>query len=190
MKPGIFIDRDGTLIREVNYLHKPDQVILISGMSEAIKRANEIGIPVIVISNQSGVGRGFFTLEDVFRVHRHIDEVLLDSGAFITGWFVCPHLPPAGKSPISDCSCRKPKPGLFLEAAGIHGIDLFKSVMVGDKSIDIEAGKALSMQTGLVETGYGRKTLAESELFKPDFVFTTASVALHFFLDQYEKQLN
>lgn len=189
MRAGIFIDRDGTLIREVNFLHKPEQVILVQGIQNAIKRANKLNLPVIVVSNQSGVGRGFFTSGDVDAVHVHISELLAFDNAQIDGYYFCPHLPPGQGNDSPDCECRKPNPGMFLLAARTFDIDLDKSVMIGDKSLDIEAGRNLNMKTILVETGYGRKSLSESELLKPSFVCNNASTAIHFFLDSYETTL-
>lgn len=189
MKAGIFIDRDGTLIREVNFLHKPDQVVLIPGIHQAIKRANALKLPVIVVSNQSGVGRGYFSINDVNLVHTHISNLLSDQQARIDGYYFCPHIPPDPTNPLADCDCRKPNPGMFLEASRNFDIDLGASVMIGDKSLDIEAGRNLDMVTILVETGYGRKSLPEVELFKPSFVCNTASTAIHFFLDSYETKI-
>ncbi|MBN8704682.1 MAG: HAD family hydrolase [Bacteroidetes bacterium] len=186
MKSAIFIDRDGTLIREVNFLHRPDQVALIPGIHQAIKRANALNLPVIVVSNQSGVGRGYFSVDDVNLVHSHISALLSDHQAHIDGYYFCPHSPPDPSNAISDCQCRKPNPGMFFEASRDFKIDLGTSVMIGDKSLDIEAGRNLNMVTVLVETGYGRKSLPDVELFKPSFVCNNASTAIHFFLDSYE----
>lgn len=190
MKPGIFVDRDGTLIREVNFLHKPEQVVLIPGIQQAIKRANRLNLPVIVVSNQSGVGRGFFTSTEVDLVHNHISDLLSDHNAHIDGYYFCPHLPPDTETGSADCECRKPNPGMFLQAARTFELDLESSVMIGDKSLDIEAGRNLNMKTILVETGYGRKSLSGTELLKPSFVCNNASTAIHFFLDSYETKFS
>jgi len=190
VKSGIFIDRDGTLIREVNFLHKPEQVVLTPGIQHAIRRANKLNLPVIVVSNQSGVGRGLFTSKDVDLVHNHISDLLAGDDAHIDGYFFCPHLPPGADNDSPDCTCRKPNPGMFQAAAGTFEIDFESSVMIGDKSLDIEAGRNLNMKTILVETGYGRKSLSESELLKPSFVCNNASTAIHFFLDSYETTLS
>jgi D-glycero-D-manno-heptose 1,7-bisphosphate phosphatase len=149
VKPCIFFDRDGTLIEERNYLSDPAQVSLMPGAAEAVRLAREAGRLAVVLTNQSGVGRGFFAMKDVEAVHRRLEELLAEDGAKLDAIYVCPHAPEDG------CACRKPSPGLAVQAAGDLGIDLRASWMVGDKAADLELAAAAGMQGALVRTGYG-----------------------------------
>ncbi len=161
--PAVFLDRDGTLIAERNYLCRPEDVVLLPGAAEAVGRLNRAGFRVVVVTNQSGVARGFFGLEQVDRVHRHIDRLLARHGAVIDAYYVCPHHPAAGEPPWRrDCACRKPKPGLLLQAAAAMHLDLSRSFMIGDKLADVEAGRAAGCRPILVRTGYGAAELARS----------------------------
>ena len=114
-----------------------------------------VGFLVVVVSNQSGVGRGYYTEEDVDILHRHIAGELAKSGARVDAWFYCPHHPQGKGSYSLACRCRKPLPGMLLEAARRYAIDLEASVMIGDKLVDMEAGAAAGCRTILVRTGYG-----------------------------------
>ncbi|MGC8761831.1 MAG: D-glycero-alpha-D-manno-heptose-1,7-bisphosphate 7-phosphatase [Bryobacteraceae bacterium] len=155
MKPCIFFDRDGTLIEERNYLSDPDQVVLIPGAAEAVRLARGAGYLTVVLTNQSGVGRGYFTLEDVERVNARMLELLLREGAEIDGIYVCPHAPEEG------CGCRKPRTGLVERAARELGIDVGASWMVGDKAADLELARNAGMRGVLVQTGYGSEAAAQ-----------------------------
>lgn len=184
MTPGIFIDRDGTLIKEVNFLHKPEQVVLTDGMIEAVRFANEKKIPVIVVSNQSGVGRGLFTETDVVKVHQYIEDLFKEQNATISGFYFCPHWEKStNKIYSTPCKCRKPGSELFQLASKKHKIDLNKSVMIGDKMLDLQAGWNLKMKSVLVETGYGHQTFIENELPKNLIVSASASNAIIGFLN-------
>lgn len=154
MKPCVFFDRDGTLIEERNYLSDPSGVVLIPGAAEAIRLARSHGWLAVVLTNQSGVGRGYFTIEDVERVHRRLEELLAGEGAQLDGIFVCPH------APGEDCRCRKPRPGLVEQAWHALGIDVPRSWMIGDKADDVELARAAGMRGALVLTGYGAGSLA------------------------------
>ncbi len=157
MKKACFLDRDGVLIVEKNYLCDIAEVELETGAAEAIKLLKGHGYMVIVISNQSGVARGYFSEEQVRKVNAHIDALLAVDKASIDDWFYCPHHP-KGTIPeyAVDCQCRKPEPGMMLEAAEKHGIDLSKSFMIGDKMSDIETARnAGCADAVLVLTGHG-----------------------------------
>jgi D-glycero-D-manno-heptose 1,7-bisphosphate phosphatase len=157
--PAVFLDRDGTLNIEKNYLHRPADFEFISGAPEAIRRLNRAGFKVLVVTNQSGVARGYFDLDDVERLHRHIADRLAEADARVDGFYVCPHHPSEGQGPyVRDCACRKGAPGLLLEAAEEHHIDLNRSFMIGDKPADIEAGERAGCTPLLVLTGYGAAT--------------------------------
>jgi D-glycero-D-manno-heptose 1,7-bisphosphate phosphatase len=159
--PAVFLDRDGTLNVEKEYLFRPADFEFISGAPEAIRRLNRAGYLVLVVTNQSGVARGYFGLEEVERLHRHIAALLVEHGARIDGFYVCPHHPTAGQGVWRrSCACRKGEPGLLLQAAVEHGIDLARSFMIGDKEADIEAGERAGCTPLLVLTGYGKDTAA------------------------------
>jgi len=148
MKRAVFFDRDGTLIEDVGYLTAPDQVRVRPGAAQAVRRLNEAGFLVVVVSNQSGVARGLMSAEDVERANDRLRELLGEQGARIDASYYCPHLP-TGTVPAyaKGCECRKPKPGLLYQAARDLGIDLTDSFLVGDAARDVEAGRAARCQT-------------------------------------------
>ena len=149
MKPCIFFDRDGTLIEERNYLADPQGVALLPGAAEAVRRAREAGYLAVVLTNQSGVGRGYFTMNEVEAVNRRLGELLAAEGAQLDGIYVCPHAPEDG------CDCRKPRTGLVARAARELAMDLAGSWVIGDKAADVELARNAGMRSVLVETGYG-----------------------------------
>jgi D-glycero-D-manno-heptose 1,7-bisphosphate phosphatase len=152
-KRALFLDRDGTLIEERDYLHKPEQVALIAGAAEALRRLQDAGYLIVMITNQSGVGRGYFTLEDVERVHAHLAAELGKSGVRFEEIYIAP------ETPDQPSRGRKPSPQFLFDARDELGIDLAKSFIVGDKLIDLECGwNAGAGKSLLVRTGYGRKT--------------------------------
>jgi len=154
-KTAVFIDRDGTINVEKEYLYKIDDWEWIPGAIEAIKSLNDLDFAVIVISNQSGVVRGLYTGEDIRKLHKFVDLELARSGARIDAFYYCPHHPEFGDR--RACDCRKPAPGLILRAATDHDIDLSRSYLIGDKAIDIEAGMAAGVTPVMVATGYGKE---------------------------------
>lgn len=157
-KPAVFLDRDGTINVEKDYLYRIEQFEFTPGAVEAIRLLNQAGYLVVVVTNQSGVARGYYTEADVVTLHRYIDAVLASQGARVDAWYYCPHHQ-AGNVPYNqECDCRKPMPGMLLQAAADHAIDLTRSWMVGDKSADIEAGLAAGCRPVLVMTGYGAET--------------------------------
>ncbi len=153
MKKAVFLDRDGVVIEQVAYLHDVAGVRLEKGVAEGIKRLHAAGFAVVVVTNQSGVARKLFTLDDVEKVHAKIQELLAASGEKIDAFYICPHHP---KYDV-DCLCRKPKPGLLLRAARELDLDLDRSVMCGDKISDVQSGiNARCALNILIRTGYGR----------------------------------
>ena len=135
---AVFLDRDGTIIEDAHYLSDPDRVMLLPGAAEAIARINAALVPVIVVTNQSGIGRGLFTLDDHLMISRRLDELLGAHGARIDASYHCPH------SPEENCECRKPGVELFLRAArDIEGIELARSLYIGDRMRDVEPGLLL-----------------------------------------------
>jgi D-glycero-D-manno-heptose 1,7-bisphosphate phosphatase len=170
---AIFLDRDGTINEDVNFLSSPEQLILIDGSAEAIKEANEMGLKVIVFTNQSGIARGYFTEEDLKKVHKRLDELLAEKGAKIDAYYYCPHHPTEGNGDYKvECECRKPKDGMLKRASREQNIDLKNSFVIGDRCIDIEAGKTAGATTILVLTGYGVEELEKcrDKNLDPDFV--------------------
>lgn len=155
MRPGLLLDRDGVINEECEYLHDPEDLVVIPGVAAAIAAINRWQVPVVVVTNQAGIGRGLFGVEAYQAVNRAIAELLAPAFAHIDAWYFCPHLPDAG------CLCRKPRPGLLLAAAQDLDLDLARSVLVGDKPSDLEAGRAVGTRTVLVRTGYGRKVEAD-----------------------------
>jgi D-glycero-D-manno-heptose 1,7-bisphosphate phosphatase len=168
-RPAIFLDRDGVLIEDVHYLASPEQVRLIPGSAEAVAALNRAGWPVVVVTNQAGVGKGLFPLASVGDVHAHLASQLATFGATVEGFYFCPHHPEAEVEAYRvRCECRKPRPGMLRQAAAELGIDLGRSWMVGDRVSDLAAGAAAGCRTILVRTGYGVTqdvlTLDRSEL--------------------------
>jgi|SRR5579871_5659519 len=155
-RPAIFLDRDGVLIEDVHYLAAPEQVRLIPGSAEAVAVLNRAGWPVVVVTNQAGVGKGLFPLDAVGAVHDHLTNLLATFGATVEGYYFCPHHPEAEIETYRQrCECRKPQPGMLRRAAVELGLDLARSWMVGDRVSDLEAGAAAGCRTILVRTGYG-----------------------------------
>ena len=155
MKRAVFLDRDGTINIEKEYLYQATDFEFIPGAAEAIRLINQAGILVVVVTNQSGVARGYYTEGDVDNLHRHIDSELEHCGAHVDAWLYCPHHPTGRGSYALPCNCRKPFPGMLQNAARSNDIDLENSTMIGDKLADIEAGLAAGCRTILVRTGYG-----------------------------------
>lgn len=169
----VAFDRDGTLIAEKNYLSDPDQIELLPGAREAVDRLRAAGYGLIVITNQSGVGRGYFGMDTVEAMNQRLEELL---GRF-DGIYVCPH------APSDQCDCRKPKPALILRAAAEHGFEPAECVVIGDKDVDVGLGHNAGGRGILVTTGYGARHLAEGRT-KPDFVAETLGEAVDWILRQ------
>lgn len=151
-----FFDRDGVANVEVDYLHEVDKTFLEEGFAQAVKLAHDNGYLAIIITNQAGIARGKFPIEDLYKVHDRIAELLAEQGEKLDAIYFCPHYPDG------VCSCRKPAPGMILKAAEEWNIDLSKSLMIGDRITDAQCGKNAGCQASyLVRTGYGAKTLAE-----------------------------
>lgn len=156
LKRAVFLDRDGTINVEKDYLVRSEEFEFIPGVPEAIARLKKAGFLVIVVTNQSGVARGYFGVDAVQRLHVHLQQQLAAFGTSIDGFYFCPHHPEHGKGEYRiDCDCRKGNPGMLLQAAADYAIDLANSYMVGDKLADVEAGKRAGCQPILVLTGYG-----------------------------------
>ena len=165
-RAAVFLDRDGTINVEKEYLHRPEEFEFVPGAPEAIRLLNDAGFLVIVVTNQSGVARGYYDEAAVHRLHRFVDNELATSGASVDAYYLCPHHPRHGIGPYrTDCACRKPLPGMLIAAAEDLDIDLARSWIIGDKGSDVEAGRAAGCRPILVSTGYGA---AEASLAGPD----------------------
>jgi D-glycero-D-manno-heptose 1,7-bisphosphate phosphatase len=159
LRPAIFLDRDGVVIEDVHYLASPSQAQFVPGSADAIAALNRAGWPVVIVTNQAGVGRGLFTIDAVHAVHQHLAEQLAGYGARIEAFYFCPHHPSAELPEYrTACGCRKPSPGMLKQAAQELGLDLANSWMVGDRETDLQAGAAAGTRTILVRTGYGATT--------------------------------
>ncbi len=170
---AVFLDRDGTIIREGEYLADPAGVEILKGAASGIKALRQAGFIVIVATNQSGVARGFFTEQDMQRVNERMQELLAAEGAELDGIYYCPHYPEGKvREYVQVCYCRKPGPDMLFTAAQERNIDLFKSWVIGDKATDIEFGFKQGLRTILVLTGYGRETQTKgfSSSLKPNLI--------------------
>jgi D-glycero-D-manno-heptose 1,7-bisphosphate phosphatase len=168
-RPAVFIDRDGTLITERLYLADPDGVEIIPGAVEAMKSLRDAGFALVIVTNQSGIARGLYTLDDYRAVARRLDGLLVDMGVPVDATEFCPHHPEV----TGPCSCRKPDTGMHRRAAEEHGLDVTRSFFVGDKVSDVVPGSRLGGQGILVRTGYGR----ESEAHVPEEAWVVDDLA-------------
>jgi D-glycero-D-manno-heptose 1,7-bisphosphate phosphatase len=151
---AVFLDRDGTISEEVGYLNHASRFRLFPFVAAAVRRLNEAGLPVIVVTNQSGVGRGYFPEALVHEVHDLMNRQLANAGARIDAVYFCPH------TSADACTCRKPKTGMLERAALEHGIDVQRSFVVGDRYVDIELARNAGTRSILVRTGYGEGEVA------------------------------
>jgi len=163
---AVFLDRDGTIIEDKDYLHRPEEVVIFPGLPKSLERLQDAGFKLVMITNQSGVGRGYFTLDDVHRVHEHLSAELAKEGVFFEKIYIAP------EHPEKPSRGRKPSPQFLFDARDEFGIDLAESYIVGDKLIDLECGWNAGVRKALlVRTGYGaevehshRDTLKEAEV--------------------------
>jgi D,D-heptose 1,7-bisphosphate phosphatase len=159
MKKAIFIDRDGTLIEEVSYLRMMEDLRFTSRAAEALRTFQNLGFLNIVITNQSAVARGLLSPKALNKIHNKLKLMAKDEDAMIHDVFFCPHFPEGRVAPFNvECDCRKPKPGLLHRAADKHKIDLQQSILIGDKTSDMQLGKNAGVRTVLVLTGSGQQT--------------------------------
>jgi D-glycero-D-manno-heptose 1,7-bisphosphate phosphatase len=161
LSPALFVDRDGTLIVNEHYLADPERVKLIDGSAEALRLARQQGYKIIVVSNQSGVARGFNSHEDVERVNARMKELLAQQGVGLDAIYFCPHHERKGRVPeyTVSCDCRKPAPGMAEKAALEHNLDLRRSVVIGDSMVDYNLGRVIGARSVLVRTGYGASVI-------------------------------
>ena len=142
-KRAVFLDRDGVINRECNFVTSWSEFEFLPGIVKAIGILNEAGILVIIITNQSGIKRGYFTENTMHEIHRNMQRILAERGAWVDDIYFCPH------TDEEHCECRKPKPGMLIAAADEHGIDLLRSWVIGDSPRDVTAGRRVGCQTQL-----------------------------------------
>jgi D-glycero-D-manno-heptose 1,7-bisphosphate phosphatase len=167
---AIFLDKDGTLIEDVPYNTDPSFIRLTAGAVEGLRRLQEAGYLLIVVSNQSGIARGFFQKQDLVRAETYLRGLLYAHGIFLTGFYFCPHYPQAEiREYAVNCFCRKPHPGMIYQAAYEHQINLTASWLIGDILHDVEAGKRAGCRTVLIN--HSHEIEPELTLMRqPDFV--------------------
>lgn len=174
-RPAVFIDRDGTINEQRGYINHISRFVPLPGVGEAIRLLNRHDFLAIIVSNQSGVARGYFPIELVHEVHDHLRELLRKEGALIDGIFFCPHYPKGKVRKYSiECNCRKPGPGLIEKAREDFDIDMRASYVIGDRVSDIELAQRCNLKGILVKTGYG---LGELEYVFPHSPFEPLHIA-------------
>lgn len=192
--PAVFLDRDGVIIRDVDLLVRVDQIELLPGAAAAVRRLRDARLPVVIVTNQPVVARGFVTEDEVLALEAVIEQRLRDAGAIVDGFYYCPHHPRATLAEYRlACECRKPSPGMLLRAARELGLDLAASTMIGDRLSDIAAGQRAGCRTILVETGMHAAPPIESldgpaPLATPDHVVPDLAAAVDIVLDTPAKQ--
>ena len=153
---AVFLDRDGTIIEEVGYLDRPERVELYPFSADSIRALNRAGLRIVMVTNQSGVARGFFSEAVVHAVHDHIERLLAEAGAHIDAYYYCPHHPDGKVAEYARaCDCRKPARGLVDRAVRELGTDPGRSFAVGDRWLDVALARAVGAAGVLVRTGYG-----------------------------------
>lgn len=189
-QPAVFLDRDGTINEQMGYINHISRFILLPGAATAIRTLNEQNIPVVVVTNQSGLARGYFPPALLDAVHAQMEQELAAQDAHIDGLYICPHHPEAKEEQFRKvCTCRKPKTGLLEQAAAELKLDLKQSFMVGDRWSDLKCGNQVGATSVLVLTGYGQGDLEyigpEQEI-QPDRVAQDLSDAVEWIVQQLE----
>jgi D-glycero-D-manno-heptose 1,7-bisphosphate phosphatase len=159
----VLIDRDGTINVEKNYISSPEQIELFPNSANAIKLLRDLGLRVVVVTNQSGIGRGFFDLETLEKIHNRLQTLLNESDTKVDAIYFCQHLP------TDNCDCRKPLTAMARQAADDFGANLSESFVIGDNFGDVELGKNINATTILVRTGYGTK-IEQAKIPQPDYI--------------------
>ncbi|MBU7583987.1 MAG: HAD family hydrolase [Nostoc sp. TH1S01] len=188
--PAVFIDKDGTLIEDVPYNVDPQLMRLTTGAIEGLQLLSKAGYKLIIITNQSGVARGYFPESSLVAVEARLSEVLAEGNLLLDGFYYCPHHPNGVVSEYAiDCDCRKPKPGLILRAVVEHNIDLQNSWLIGDSLSDVEAGKLAGCKTILIAHDH-KPNLQMSHLQIPHHIASTLSRAAQIILyDEHNFQI-
>jgi D-glycero-D-manno-heptose 1,7-bisphosphate phosphatase len=191
-KSAVFIDRDGTLIVDAEYLSDPDKLELYEDSAKSLEKLNKAGILAILVTNQSGVARGYFDENTVHVLNKKLADELKNQNAYLDAIYYCPHHKKGVvEEYIKECDCRKPKTGLIKQAVSdFKEIDLQKSYVIGDKASDIELAKNAGCKSILVKTGYGQQVLNGSyqEYIEPDFVAENMKDAVDWILEDLLKK--
>jgi D-glycero-D-manno-heptose 1,7-bisphosphate phosphatase len=183
LRSAVFLDRDGTIAEEVGYLNHASRFRMFPFVAAAIRRFNDAGLPVVIVTNQSGVGRGYFPESLVHTVNELMTKQLGEAGAKVDAIYYCPHIS------AENCTCRKPKTGMLDRAALEHSLDLHRSFVVGDRHGDIELARNAGAHSVLVRTGYGEGELAwhsSKWSVQPDFVAEDLTQAADWILRQHK----
>jgi D-glycero-D-manno-heptose 1,7-bisphosphate phosphatase len=173
LTPAVFIDRDGTLNEDCGYIADPKDLVLYPFAGQAVRLLNDNGVKAIVVTNQSTVARGYCSEQMIEVIHGKLRDELQKEGAHLDAVYYCPHHPEVGEAQYQiDCCCRKPKAGMLHQAAREHNIDLGRSFVIGDKTLDIEMAKSVGARGVLVLTGYGHDSVRrlESKALQPDLI--------------------
>lgn len=178
---AIFIDRDGTLVHARHYPSRPEELVLYDGIGPKLRLLQDAGFKLIVITNQSGIARGYFTPADLAVMHAHVSDELRAHGVQIDGYYFCPHHPEGVIAELAiSCDCRKPEPGMIVRASQDHGIDPTRSWFLGDILDDIEAGNRAGCRPILIDLG--TESLPPSAQRTPEFVARDTAHALDIIL--------
>jgi len=178
--PAVFLDRDGTVNEEMGYINHLSRFKLLPGTAAAIRRLNDAGVKVVLVTNQSGAARGYFPLSLINEVHQHLEKILAAAGAHLDAIYTCLH------GPDDDCTCRKPRPHLLEQAARDLDLDLKRSYLVGDRYKDVETAANAGVPGLLVLTGYGRgehEYLRQSAPAQPVHVAADLAAAVAWILE-------
>lgn len=174
-RPAVFMDRDGTVNEQMGYVNHLSRFVMLPGSAEAVRLLNQHGFLAIIVSNQSGVARGYFPVELVYDVHAHMEMLLKQEGAVLDGVFFCPHYPGGKVSEYGrPCHCRKPRTGLIEQACGQFEIDMAGSYVIGDRCTDMELASRAGLKGIMVKTGYG---LGDLKYVIPDSPYQPFHVA-------------
>ena len=171
--PAVFIDRDGTLNEDCGYIVDPKDLVVYPFAAPAVRLLNDNGVKAIVVTNQSTVARGYCSEQMMDAIHAKLRDELYKEGAHLDAVYYCPHHPEIGEERYQvDCECRKPKAGMLYQAAREHNIDLERSYVIGDKTMDIEMAKSVGARGALVLTGFGRDSIRrfEGKALQPDLI--------------------
>lgn len=192
MRGAVFLDRDGTINEQMGYVNHVDRFQMLPGAASAIRMLNEVKVPVVVVTNQSGLARGYFPPQVLDAVHEKMKDALAKERAHVDGIYICPHHPEAKEEQYRlACSCRKPKTGLFELAARDLEIDLEKSYVVGDRWSDLKAAVNCHATPVLVLTGYGKGDydyIGPQQEVQPSFVAQNLKEAVQWILADMDKK--
>jgi len=184
--PALFLDRDGTINKDIGYVSRAEELIIYPWAAEAIRLVNESGLKAIIVTNQSGIARGLYTEQTLNDIHVRLREELARDSAHVDGIYYCPHHPKIGDERYRQlCGCRKPNPGMLHQAAREHNIDLSRSFVIGDKSSDMNLETNAGAKGVLVLTGYGMETQSDLERWpcQPEFAANDLLEAVRLILD-------